>query len=374
MASNKKIKYLLVTDIPAPWREKVYEKVYKYFGDAFHVVYCNNNEKRRLWEFPFGKHPKTFLKTITITSDKLKENYLNFGIIPFLLKYRPKIVVCFSLVPTAFIAFTLAKLIRAKIIVFADTWAGRDTGISWLQKLARKIAYGIVPDAYLGASIQTLNMYRLYNKYVDNNRLFISSLCADNDYFIECLEGRTIQKKYDIMFSGRIVNLKNPKFFAEVATKVKEKLGRCSVLIMGEGDEQLKDELLSKLKERGIAYDFPGFIKHRELPEYYSQSKILLLPTSGDCWGVVINEAMISGVPVITTNMTAAAAELVLDGINGYVLPLDADLWAEKIVALLNDNKKLNQLSKAAKETVQNFNFDNAAEGIIKAIEYIEKS
>lgn len=374
MASNKKIKYLLVTDIPAPWREKVYEKVYKYFGDAFHVVYCNNNEKRRLWEFPFGKHPKTFLKTITITSDKLKENYLNFGIIPFLLKYRPKIVVCFSLVPTIFITFILSKLIGAKIIVFADTWLGRDTGISWLQKLARKIAYGIVPDAYLGASIQTLNMYRFYNRCVDDNSLFISSLCADNDYFKEYLEGKTIQKKYDIMFSGRIVNLKNPKFFAEVATKVKEKLGRCSVLIMGEGDAQLKDELLNKLKERGIAYDFPGFIKHRDLPEYYSQSKILLLPTSGDCWGVVINEAMISGVPVITTYMTAAAGELLLDGVNGYVLPLDVEQWTEKIVLLLTNDEKLQLFSSAARQKVTEFNFDKAASGIINAIEYVEKT
>lgn len=373
MKNNNKIKYLLVTDIPAPWREKVYENVHKHFGDAFHVVYCNYNEKRRLWEFPPGNHPKTFLKTITITSSGLKENYLNFGIIPFMLKHRPKIVVCFSLVPTIFITFALAKLIRAKLIVFADTWLGRDTDISQLQKWARKLAYGIVPDAYLGASMQTLNMYRFYNKKVDDQSLFISSLCADNDYFNKSLEGQTTDKKYDIMFSGRIVDLKNPKFFAEVATRVKEKLGRCSVLIIGEGDEQLKADMFRTFQDRGIDYDFPGFVKHSELPKYYSQSRLLLLPTSGDCWGVVINEAMITGVPIITTNMTAAAGELVLDGINGYVLPLDADLWANNIVSFLTDNEKLQQFSKAAKETVMNFNFEKAAAGIIQAIEYLER-
>ena len=374
MAKNKRVKYLLVTDIPAPWREKVYENVYRHFGDDFHVVYCNNNEKRRLWKFPLGNHPKTFLKTITITLNNSKENYLNFGIIPFILKHRPKIVVCFSLIPTAFITFALSKLIGAKIIVFADAWAGRDMGISWLQKLERKLAYGIVPDAYLGASIQTLNMFRCYNKNVNNERLFISSLCADNDYFIKCLEGHTIHKKYDIMFSGRIVDLKNPKFFAEVAIKIKEKLGRCSVLIMGEGDAQLKADMFGSFQAQGIEYDFPGFIKHSELPGFYAQSKILLLPTSGDCWGVVINEAMISGVPVITTNMTAAAGELVLDGVNGHVLSLDADLWAEKISDLLRDDEKLGSFSKAAYETVLQFNFKNAAKGIIEAIQYTENN
>ena len=71
------MKYLLITDIPAPWREKVYENVYKKFGDEFQVVYCNYNEKRRLWKFPLGNHPKTFLKGITISMKGIKENYIN---------------------------------------------------------------------------------------------------------------------------------------------------------------------------------------------------------------------------------------------------------------------------------------------------------
>ena len=375
MANEKKIKYLLVTDIPAPWREKVYENVYNKLGAEFHVAYCNSNEQRRLWSFPLGRHAKTFLKSsITITIEKGKENYFNWDVIPFMLRNRPEVVICFGLNPTMFIVFALGKLIKSKIIVFADTWLGRDTGLSMLQKWARRLAYGIVPDAYLGASMQTLNMYRYYNKKVEGNSLFLSALCADNDYFLNKLNGKTIGKKYDIMFSGRIVALKNPSFFAEVAVKVKEALGTCKVLIIGDGNEKLKTEMFSIFKKHGIDYDFPGFIKHSELPEYYSQSKILLLPTSGDCWGVVLNEAMICGVPVITTKMTAAAGEFVIDGINGYILPLESDLWAQKIVLLLRDSEALHQFSEAAKETVMKFNFEKAAKGIISAIEYVERT
>jgi len=373
MENRKRIKYLLVTDIPAPWREKVYEIVYSILGPDFHVVYCNSNEKRRLWEFPLGSHPKTFLKAITISIGNTKENYVNWEIIPFMVRKRPDVVICFSLNPTIFMVFAIAKLLKTKIIVFADTWLGRDRGLSLLQKWARMLAYGVVPDAYLGASIQTLNMYRYYNKNIDDKSLFISSLCADNDYFMKYLDSKSITKKYDIMFSGRIVASKNPLFFAEVAVKIKEKLGRCRVLIIGDGDEKLKTAMFQIFLKHGIDYDFPGFIKHNELPEYYSQSRMLLLPTSGDCWGVVINEAFISGVPVITTNMTAAAGEFVLDGRNGYILPLDSELWVEKIVSLLSDSKKLHQFSEAAKETAMGFNFEKAAEGIIHAIEYVEK-
>ena len=109
----------------------------------------------------------------------------------------------------------------------------------------------------------------------------MSALCADNEYFTDYLKDAHITKKYDIMFSGRIVGLKNPLFFARVAVKVKEKLGRCRVLVIGDGDQQLKKELFDMFKENGIDYDFPGFIKHSELPRYYAEAKILLLPTSG---------------------------------------------------------------------------------------------
>jgi glycosyltransferase involved in cell wall biosynthesis len=180
------------------------------------------------------------------------------------------------------------------------------------------------------------------------------------------------EKKYDIMFSGRIAQEKNPLFITEVARRVREKRGYCRVLIMGDGDEELRGKMREHFQQAGIESYFAGFIEHSMLPAYYCQAKILLLPTSGDCWGVVINEAFISGVPVITTDMTAAAGELVLDGENGYVLPMDSDLWAERICSLLSDEEKYEAFSMRAKEKVSAFSFDQAAQGIIDAITYLD--
>lgn len=62
-------------------------------------------------------------------------------------------------------------------------------------------------------------------------------------------------------------------------------LGSCSVLIIGDGDENLKMGMFNILEKHRIHYHFAGFIEHERLPEYYSQAKILLFPTSIDCWG-----------------------------------------------------------------------------------------
>jgi glycosyltransferase involved in cell wall biosynthesis len=366
------MKYLIVTDFPAPWREKVYECVYEEFGNDFHVLYCNYSEKRRLWTFPLGNYPKTFLKSRTV-SQRGKERFISLEIIPFLLKNRPEIVVWFSFQPTVVLSLLVSKLLGSKLPVLSDTWLERDRNISTIQKFGRKIAYNYCADAFIGVSRQTLNMYRFYNENINDKSLFLSALCADNEYFSKKLEGKHIERKYDIMFSGRVVDAKNPLFFAEVARKIKEKNGSCSVLIIGEGDERLRKSMFRTLEEAGVEFDFSGFIEHKRLPEFYARAKILLFPTTGDCWGVVINEAMVSGLPVITTDMTAAAGELVLDGKNGYVLPLDSDLWAEKTSMLLKIDEKWHAFSKCARETVSAFTFEKAAQGIIAAIEYLNR-
>lgn len=365
------MRYLVVSDIPAPWREKVYEKVYRSLGAQFHVVFCSHNEKRRLWKFPFGDYPRTFLKNITVVIEK--ENYFNPGIVPFMLRRRPRVVIGFSMNPTVFMALGLSRLIGAKVGIFADTWLQRDGLVSWQRRAARKCFCNCFAKAYVGASRRTLDWYAHYNPRIAPSSQFLSPLCADNDYFLARLREGQGERRYDLMFSGRIVEAKNPLFFADVAARVKAKMGRCSVLIIGDGDPGLKDRMCSRLKEGGVEFGFPGFISHEELPDYYSRAKVLLLPTSGDCWGVVINEAMVCGMPVVTTAMTAAAGELVLDGVNGHVLPLDPEVWTEEIVKLLSDPDRYRTFSQRAREAVSRYTFDVAAEGLTEAFRYLDR-
>jgi glycosyltransferase involved in cell wall biosynthesis len=123
--------------------------------------------------------------------------------------------------------------------------------------------------------------------------------------------------------------------------------------------------------QHGVTHRFAGFIPHSELPEYYAQSWLLLLPTSGDCWGVVINEAMLAGTPVITTPWTGAAGELVLHESNGYILPLELERWVSAACDLLSNAQKWELFSRCAQTSVRDFNYDAAADGIIDALVYL---
>jgi glycosyltransferase involved in cell wall biosynthesis len=365
--------YLILNDIPTPWREPVFERVYHRLTGKVEVAYFKGNEKRRLWTFNLGSHPKTILRGFTVAIGD-NERFLNPGIVPLLLRGRPHFALLTASMkdPSGWLAMILCRILGTRIALLEDSWFGREREINALQNLARRTVYNLFGDAFVGASRQTLTMFKHYNRQLLPEQLFLSHLVADNEHFENRLKGRHIDRRFDVMFSGRIVSIKNPRFFARVCAAVKAQTGSCRVLIIGEGHEGLKSAMREIFEKNGVAYEFAGFIPHAELPDYYAQAKLLLLPTSADCWGVVINEAMLAGTPVITTAMTAAAGELVMHGQNGYILPLDEEAWAGAVVELLSDRERWEMLSKNARSKVREFNFDKAADGILDAFRYLE--
>jgi glycosyltransferase involved in cell wall biosynthesis len=83
---------------------------------------------------------------------------------------------------------------------------------------------------------------------------------------------------------------------------------------------------------------------------------------------VVVNEACLAGVPTIVSPHAGAAGELILDGVNGFVRPLDLSRWADAAVELLTDDFLHSRFSGQALRRVQAYSFENAAKGIADAI------
>ena len=92
-------------------------------------------------------------------------------------------------------------------------------------------------------------------------------------------------------------------------------------------------------KEYGLSnVYFEGFKNKDELKDYYRAADLFCLQTRGDVWGLVINEAMAEGLPVITTDKCVAGLELVENGINGYVVPVeDEEKLSKKITEIMQN-------------------------------------
>ncbi len=117
-----------------------------------------------------------------------------------------------------------------------------------------------------------------------------------------------------------------------------------------------------KLREElGVSnVHFLGFQPKERLTEFYKAADLFALPTREDIWGLVINEALAYGLPTITTDRCVAGLELIRDGINGYIVPVEEEKdLAEKIQAVLDADREA--MGTAALEAVRPYTLENMA-------------
>ena len=132
------------------------------------------------------------------------------------------------------------------------------------------------------------------------------------------------------------------------------------LLVVGSGDDQFYGQLaeLKRVRERIIFVHHPS-----NLWEYYAASDAFVFPTIYEPFGLVIIEAMASGLPVITSRV-AGAADLIIDGVNGLLLraPSDVNDLTAKIELLLSNAALRKTMGERARETAEELSWDRVAQ------------
>lgn len=124
-------------------------------------------------------------------------------------------------------------------------------------------------------------------------------------------------------------------------------------------------DILSCLLREGRQFDLIHI-------KYYGSVDILVLPSLSDPWGIVINEAMAFGLPIISTDAAGATYDLVKDGVNGFVIKAGSS--DELYVALKNlcDSAELRQImGERSLEIIQDYTPEKWAKAFVAAVETI---
>ena len=119
------------------------------------------------------------------------------------------------------------------------------------------------------------------------------------------------------------------------------------------GDGELRRSLEAQRSALGLSahVHMPGFRQYDALPSYYGTAGCFVHASTTEQWGLVVNEAMASGLPVIVSNRSGCASVLVEDGVNGYrVASADAEALARpmRMIAAQKDDTAMRQASRAA--------------------------
>lgn len=362
MTDPARLRLALVTNIPAPYRVPVFNRIAADPRIRLRVVYCHRTEPDRSWDLGPFDHDHVFLAghMVTVGGRYIHHNPDAFG---QLAAFAPDVVLTTGFNPTHLYAVAHARWRGIPHVAMTDGTDVSERKLGFLHRWVRRRVFARTAT-FVAASEGGKRLYRSYG--VAESQLFLSPLCANTEVCWDDVPA--LAPGADFIFCGRFVPVKNPLFAVQVAAATARLLGRRVVLlVVGNGPLEAAIAAAAAQYRQQVDVRLCGFARQAELPGWYASARLLLFPTSWDPWGVVANEAFAAGLPVLVTPAAGVAHDLVQDGINGYVRPLDVDEWARCAAGLLSDPVTYRRFSAAGRQRVGAFSFAHAAAGIVAA-------
>ncbi len=353
---------MFITNMPVPYRERLHQGVAQYFEDDYLVVYLQQREFDRSWNVNSSGYSSKVLNSKRIKIKNREVYYSFLDLMSLMSSFKPDVVINCGFSPTNVLAYIYSKCIGSKHIIFTDGWLGSER-LNFVQKIIRKLIYSKT-DAVITPSLMGEKL--AYHYGGSDLHVFRSCLFVDNQsYNVRPLN----EKDIDFLFVGRLIPSKNPDVVISIAERL-SLLIRKPLHVAFVGDGPLLDKLKSTDVTSSLRVSVVGFMELDYLRDYYSRSKFLLFPVEYEAWGIVVNEAMASGVPVITTPGTAVSFELVQDNENGLIYD-DVDELLSRLYRLMMNAEWYQKMSKKCIQDIKKYNEKEASEGIVSAVDMV---
>jgi len=355
------IKAVLITNVPAPYRVPMLRRVSEQDDIDLTVIYCAQSHIDPTIDDEAHGFKPHFLQGRYVVMEK-RFMHADLAVVCLLNRLRPDVVITTGFIPTFLFAFGWAVVRGAAHVAMTDGTALSETVLTRVHRWVRRIVFKRTA-AFVGASAGSLELFRNYG--VAEGKLSLSPLCVHNAKF----NLPRASDAADFIFCGRFVAHKRPLFAMQVARRAAEILGRKTTIdFLGQGALEPEMRTYAETITDLVDVRFRGYVSQAELPMRYAAARLFLFPSEWDPWGLVANEACAAGLPVIVSPHAGVADELIQDGVNGYVRPLDLEAWAAVAANLLQDETLYERFSQRGREIVSVYNVDNAADGFADAI------
>lgn len=261
-----------------------------------------------------------------------------------------------------FMAITAAVGLHIPVIVSVRSNPARE----YPDKLTRLLAHVLFSRA-AGIVLQTRQAKEFFSKSVQKKVIVLPNSLSEkflqNEY--------TGERKKEIVWVGRMDSNKNPKMLLQAFAEIAEKYPEWSVTFIGEGYQ--KEEMEEFCKENGLCgqVNFTGRID--DVASAIRPASVFVLTSKQEGMPNALIEAMVSGLaPVSTDCPCGGPAELIEDGINGILIPVDNEkALTEALDKLLSDDEYRVSMSNKAKKLIDEVHPDIVNR---KWLEYIEST
>jgi GalNAc-alpha-(1->4)-GalNAc-alpha-(1->3)-diNAcBac-PP-undecaprenol alpha-1,4-N-acetyl-D-galactosaminyltransferase len=249
--------------------------------------------------------------------------------------------------------FVLLSIIGLNLRVFVSDRSQPDKSLGKVHDLLRKILY---PKAS-GVIAQTQKAKDIFGRlYRHSNVRVIGNP-------IPTMHPKRVERENIVLMVGRFIKTKNQ----DLLIKIFAEINKPNWKLIFVGYDHLKQQHQARLEDLARDLEIRGKVffegKQENVIDYYSRSKVFAFTSSSEGFPNVIGEAMAAGLPVVAFDCVAGPAEMIVDGENGFLVPLfNTELFRARLESLMTDDALRSKLGFHAQEMIKRFSVDQIGE------------
>jgi glycosyltransferase involved in cell wall biosynthesis len=362
----------IFTNFIPPYRKSFYERLSELVAGDITFYLSANTELNRKWEVDWGQLKVKVQKSFKIKykwkqkKDFKEDVYMHFPIdtLSILLKSKPTTIVSAEFgLRTLLCCLYKFFFPKVKFIIWATVSSETDNERGYFRKMLRKFILKFPSTVFTNGQsginyIQSLSA----SKTIDIVR--IPYTIDESLFYCDPVRGFAEEGYITLLYTGHISTRKGIIPAIRILSNWCNNNMAFKIKLKMVGNIELKnfDEAIG-IVHSNILLEVVGHVAYNQLKQYYNQADFLLFPTFADEWGVVVNESMAAGVPVIGSIYSQAVLEMVKEGYNGYIIdihqPSSLHAAMNKISKL--DKKTFLEMRKHASKSLHGFDLQTIA-------------
>jgi glycosyltransferase involved in cell wall biosynthesis len=364
------VRVALVSPEPTPYRSPLLDRVAARPDVELEVIYAARTVAGRTWKVE-PRHDAVFLSGVRVPGLRraLRHDYpLTLGIGRALRDARPDVVVVSgwsTFASQAAIAWSRAHGIPYLLLVESHDLGPR---ARWRQV----VKGGVVPRLVRGAAgvltVGTAARESVLARGARPDRVRVFANTVDVEAWMERadrLSARSSDGDVVVLSVGRLVQEKGFGVLLRAIAQTGDE--RLRLVIAGDGPEGAR--LTELAKELGVRLAIRGDLPEEALAAEYVAADVFALLSPRETWGVVVNEAAASGLPLVLSDRVGAAYDLLRDSENGFLVPAgDPAAAAAALGRLASDPGLRRAAGERSREIMRDWGYEPSVENFVAAV------
>jgi glycosyltransferase involved in cell wall biosynthesis len=378
--SLERARIILLTNVIPPYHKPLLDRLARRYA-SLRILLSTRMESNRQWRLEWEgldvvvqktttlngrwRHPKGFSEPLYI--------HLPLDTIQQLRQSDPDVLISWEMGTRTILAAAYRWTHPGKkLIVWAEMAESTERGRGAVRAVIRSLIHRAV-DAFIVTGESGARYLRSLG--IPDCKIFKIAYTTDVTRFSDVPLPRAEEHERRLLYVGQLIERKGLLPFIRALGRWAQRHPTKKVELVLAGEGSIRRQLEQTPQPENAKLVFLGNVDYHELPKIYAQAGMFVLPSLADSWGVVVNEALAAGLPVLGSVHAQAVSELIEEGVNGWTFRSDEQESMEAALdrCLSSESRALDKMRLAARQTALSLTPDYVADLVDRAVHSVLK-